>query len=206
MAKRNPEKTKKNILIAAVEEFAENGFGGARVDAIAESSGSNKRMIYHYFGNKEGLYLAVLEHVYADIRSHENELNLNELEPVEAIKLLVDYTFDYFIRNPHFISLLNDENLYKAEHLKQSEKIKNMHSSLLTELTQLLERGVESGDFIEGVDPAQLYISIAAEGYFYLSNAHTLSVIFGKKLLARSEIETRRCHISNVILGYLLKK
>ena len=108
---RNPERTREAILAAATEEFSQNGLDGARVDRIDRRAGVNKRMLYHYFGNKDDLFLAVLEAVYRDIRSHELELNLESLAPTAAMRELVEYTFDYYIANPHFIRLLNNENL-----------------------------------------------------------------------------------------------
>lgn len=205
MSKRNPQETKANILQAAIEEFARVGFGGARIDHIAKLSGANKRMIYHYFGNKDELYLAVLEHMYADIRSHESKLQWTEQAPDEAIRSLISYTFNYFIDKPQFINLLNNENLHKAEHVLRSDKIKRMHSPLLQSIDETLQRGVEAGLFRAGVDAMQLYVSIASLGYFYLSNAHTLGAIFERDLLSEAALEQRHEHISEVILSYLRK-
>jgi len=203
MAKRNPEQTRDRILAAAIEIFSSQGLGGARVDAIAERAGANKRMIYHYFGSKDQLYLHVLEAVYGHIRSHERELHLDDLEPEPAMRELVRYTFDYFVENPHFIRLLNNENLYEAAHLKKLPSIRDMHMPLTAQIKAILDRGVASGVFRNGVDPVQLYISIAGVGYFYLSNVHTLSTIFELKLGSKKAIEERRRHVIDFILGYL---
>lgn len=203
MSKRNPERTKDAILSAAVEEFSQNGLDGARVNQIAKRAGVNKRMLYHYFGNKEELFLAVLEAVYQDIRTHEQELHLEELAPADAMRELVDYTFDYYIANPHFIKLLNNENLYGARHLKRSNEIPKMHSPLISLLESVLARGVRDKVFRKGVDPVQLYISIAGVCYFYMSNIDTLSTIFEKNLRVPQAIKTRRLHAADVILGYL---
>lgn len=201
--KRDPARTREQILQAALAEFSEQGFGGARVDAIAARAGANKRMIYHYFGNKEDLYTAVLEFAYEEIRGHERELNLVDLEPDTAIRELVAYTFDYFVAHPEFIRLLNDENRYGAEHAKRSKRIPEMHSPLVDHLADVLRRGADGGVFRAGVDPVQLYISIAGLGYFYLSNAATLSTIFRKKLVSRPALRTRREHIADVVMSYL---
>lgn len=203
MAKRNPERTKQRILAAAIDEFSTHGLGGARVDRIAMRAGANKRMIYHFYGNKETLFLATLESVYAHIRSHELELNLEKRQPVEAMRILVTYTFDYYLANPHFIRMLNSENLFKARHLKKSRSIRDMHSPLSAHIKDVLRRGVEAGDFRPGVDPVQLYISIAGLGYFYFSNIHTLSTVFGRDLFDEDEIATRHRHVVDVIMGYL---
>jgi len=203
MAKRNPEDTKERILAAAIDVFSRQGLGGARVDAIAERAGANKRMIYHYFGNKDQLFIHVLEAVYGHIRSHERELHLDDLDPEAAMRELVRYTFDYFLENPHFIRLLNNENLYEAEHLKQLPSIRDMHTPLTGQIKAILDRGVRAGVFRSGVDPVQLYISIAGVGYFYHSNVHTLSTIFGRPLGAKDAIDERRRHVIDVMLGYL---
>jgi AcrR family transcriptional regulator len=188
---------------AATAEFARHGLGGARVDAIAERAGANKRMLYHYFGSKDDLYLAVLESAYAEIRTHEAELELDSFSPSEAVRQLVSYTFQYFIEHPEFISLLNDENLYGAEHIRRSKKIRDMHSPLVDRLRELLVRGQEAGEFRSDVDPIQLYVSIASLGYFYLSNVATLSTIFDRDLTTRTAFDARLDHAVEVVLGYL---
>jgi len=201
--RRKPEETKQLIMQAATGEFARHGLGGARVDAIAERAGANKRMLYHYFGSKDDLYLAVLENTYAEIRSHEAELELHNLSPTDAVRKLVSYTFSYFIEHPEFISLLNDENLYAAEHIKRSKKIKDMHSPLVDRVQELLLRGQQSGEFRGNVDPIQLYITIASLGYFYHSNAATLSTIFDQNLTSPKAFQRRLDHAIDVVLGYL---
>lgn len=202
-ATRDPERTRRAILDAATVEFAVNGFGGASVNAVAERAGINKRMLYHYFGNKEDLFLVVLEEAYADIRSCERLLSLTDLEPVEAMRRLVLFTWHYYLENPAFVSLLNTENLHKARHLRRSDNIRALHSPLVDTLGELLRRGAADGVFRPGVDPVQLYISIAGLGYFYLSNAYTLSTIFDRDLKAQPALVDRGEHIVEVILGYL---
>ncbi|MEX2631199.1 MAG: TetR/AcrR family transcriptional regulator [Tistlia sp.] len=200
---RDPERTRRAILAAATAEFAAHGYGGASVNAVAERAGINKRMLYHYYGNKQDLFLVVLEEAYADIRSSERRLSLTDLEPLEAMRRLVLFTWRYYLDNPAFISLLNTENLYEAQHLRRSENIRALHSPLVDTLDALLRRGVAAGVFRAGVDPVHLYISIASLGFFYLSNAHTLSTIFGRDLRAAAALEERGEHIVEVILGYL---
>jgi AcrR family transcriptional regulator len=153
---RDSERTRAAILQAAKKEFAKLGLGGARVDGIAEAAGINKRMLYYYFGNKEDLFLAVLEQAYADIRSAERKLNLTTAEPVEAIRRLVGFTWDYYLANPEFLTLLNSENLHGARHLKKSKNVRDMHSPFVATLTEVIERGEKSGDFRSGIDPVQL--------------------------------------------------
>ena len=191
------------ILKAAISEFSSKGFGGARIDAIANRAKTNKRMIYHYFGNKEDLFLAVLEDTYESIRSSEEELHLKEMEPVEGMRRLVSFSFHFFVENPEFISLLNSENLHKARHVKRSSKIREINYPLIEIIGDLLHRGCEQGVFRPGVDPVQLYITIAGTCYFYFSNVHTLSVIFDRDLMDKRLLEEREAHVIAVILGYL---
>ena len=200
---RDPVRTRATILAAATEEFTAKGLKGARVDAIARRSGANKRMIYHYFGNKEGLYLAVLETAYAAIRTAEIGLNVVERDPVDGMRELIQFTWRYFIEHPEFLSLLATENLNRASYLKKSRRIRELHSPLVGMISTLLDRGAATGAFRKGVDPVQLYISVAALGFFYFSNRYTLSTIFGRDFSARDELESRSRHILDVVLGYL---
>ncbi len=202
---RDADRSQKEILDAALAEFAEHGLGGARMDRIAERAGVNKRLIYYYFENKESLFLAVLERAYERIRGEEKALNLTQEEPVEAIRRLIAFTWNHYIEHPEFLSLLNSENLHRARHLKRSTKIPAMHSPLVQTLAGVLERGHKSGVFRSGVDPVQLYISIAALSYFYLGNNHTLSTIFDRPLLgAKAKVE-RLSHMTDLVLGYLVR-
>ena len=203
--KRDPEKNRERILAAALEEFSRYGLGGARVDAIAARAGANKRMLYYYFGNKEDLFLAVLESRYAHIRRAEQGLHLGDLDPAEGMRRLVTFTWEYYLRHPEFLTLLNSENLHRARHLRRSRHIAAMHSPLVAMLKRLLERGARKGEFRGGVDPVQLYISIAALGYFYLSNRHTLSTIFERDLLSARNKSERLKHMTALVLGYLKK-
>jgi len=198
-AKRNPARTKELIYEAALAEFAARGYGSARVDTIAERAGVNKRMLYHYYGNKDDLYLYVLERVYEKIRTHEAMLDLKSLNPEDAVRELVNFTFDYHRNNPEFISLLNNENLYEAKHIKKSKKIIQMHSPM----KDVLIRGEKAGVFRRNIDPVQFYITVVSVIYFYLSNIHTLSTIFDRDLKCDTAMTDRLDHCRDVILGYL---
>jgi TetR/AcrR family transcriptional regulator len=202
-ARRDAKPTRELILEAATIEFATKGIGGARVDEIAARSGANKRMIYHYFGDKQGLYLAVLERTYEEIRVAETKLQLEELEPRAAMRKLIEFSFDYYTYHPHFIRLLDNENLHKARNLKRSTGIRQRHSPLVSMIDGLLKRGEASGVFRAGVDPIQLYISIAGLGYFYFANIHTLSAIFGINFAATDARAKRRRHVVDTILNSL---
>ena len=203
---RDPEGMRKRILEAATEEFARFGLSGARIDRIADAAGANKRMLYYHVGNKEDLYLAVLEGAYEKIRAEERTLDLEHLEPPEAIKTLITFTWNYFLRNPEFLALLNSENMSRAKHLKRSTKVKSMHSPFVEMIRTVVRRGVASGDFQASVDPVQLYISIAGLCFFYLSNSATLSVIFGRDLLNRESKDERLNHMVALVLAALTGK
>ncbi len=204
-SRRDPERNRGRILAAALDEFARYGLGGARVDRIAARAGANKRMLYYYFGNKEALFLAVLESRYAHIRRAEQGLRLGDLDPPEGVRQLVAFTWNYYLKHPEFLTLLNSENLHRARHLRRSKQIAAMHSPLVATLRGLLERGARGGQFRRGVDPVQLYISIAGLGYFYLSNRHTLSTIFERDLLGARNKSERLRHMTELVLGYLSK-
>jgi AcrR family transcriptional regulator len=201
--RRDPERTRARILAAARIEFARRGLGGARVDQITARAGSNKRMIYYYFGNKESLFLAALESAYVQIREAEQSLALTDLDPEKGMRRMVRFTWEYYLAHPEFITLLNSENLHRARHLKKSREIQALHSPLVAMLEDLLARGQRAGVFRRGVDAVQLYISIAALGYFYLSNNHTLSTIFGRDLMRPQALRLRLAHMTDIVLGYL---
>ena len=200
---RDSEKSQERILRAATAEFARYGLGGARVDRIAERAGANKRMLYYYFGNKDALFLAALESRYAHIRRAEQGLRLDALAPSEGIRRLIAFTWNYYLKHPEFLTLLNSENLHRARHLRRSRQITTMNSPLVAMLRDLLQRGARKGEFRRGVDPVQLYISIAGLGYFYLGNRHTLSTIFERDLLAARNKSERLKHMTELVLGYL---
>lgn len=202
-ASRDADRTRASILKAATEEFAAHGLGGARVDAIAQRAKTNKRMLYYYYHDKEGLYLAVLEAAYEHIRGEEQKLNLRDLSPEDGMRELCAFTWRYFVAHPEFMSLLNTENLHRARYLKRSIKVRALHSPLVDMLSELLARGVRHRVFRSGVDPVQLYISIAALGYFYLGNGYTLSTIFGCDLLSPRARAQRLAHVSELVLRSL---
>jgi AcrR family transcriptional regulator len=202
---RDADRSQGAILAAATGEFAEFGLGGARVDRIAERAGVNKRLIYYYFEDKETLFQAVLEQAYRDIRAEERALHLLDLPPADAVRRLVAFTWDYYLRHPEFLTLLNSANLHRARHLQESRRAREMNSPLIEMLAQILERGRKDGSFRGGIDPVQLYVSIAGLAYFYLSNSHTMSAIFGRDLLSSKAKNERLTHMCDVILGYVLR-
>lgn len=200
---RDAERTQAAILSAATQEFARHGLGGARVDRIAARAKTNKRMLYYYFGRKDALFLAVLENTYASIRNAEKQLSMLDVSPVEGIRRLIRFTWDYYLAHPEFLSLLNSENLHDARHLRRSRHVQAMNSPLIETLATVLARGRDAALFRGGVDPLQLYVSIAALSYFYLGNNRTLSAVFGRDLASEQSRAERLAHMVEVILGYL---
>jgi AcrR family transcriptional regulator len=188
---RNPDDTKRRILAAAKAEFAKKGLGGARVDDIAARAKANKRMMYHYFGNKDDLFAYVVEDAYGEFREREAALELDSLEPVAAIKALIAFIWKYFLDNPEFITLVNSENLHKARHIKKSQRMQEMSRSFVGRMQSLLERGTRAGVFRKGLDPVQVNISIAAVGYYYLTNRFTGSIVFERDLMAVEALAAR---------------
>ena len=201
--RRDPAATREALLAAAVAEFAREGFAGARVDEIARAAGVNKQLVYHYWGSKEALYRAALETVYAEIREKERKLSLADLEPLEAMALLVGFSFDYLAEHPEFIALLADENRNEGSHLRASEPLQQMHMPFVEMLEATLQRGVAAGVFRDDYDAINLYISIAGISYFFFSNNHTLSAIFGRQLGARAALVQRRRHVIAFALNAL---
>lgn len=202
---RDAERSRAIILNAALEEFALFGLGGARIDRIAERSNLNKRLIYYYFTDKDQLFQAVLEGAYEQIRESEKKLNLQSLQPATAIRTLVEFTWNYYLEHPEFLTLLNSANLHKARHIQESSNVRALNSPLIELLGEILEKGRLTGEFRGGIDPVQLYVSIAGLSYFYLSNNSSLSAIFGRDLMSPKAKSERLSHMCEVILGYVLR-
>ena len=203
ISKRDAAGTREALTAAAVNEFSRNGFAGARVDEIARVAGVNKQLVYHYFDNKQGLYLVALESVYAEIREKEKSLSLGALAPLEAMTQLIAFSFDYRAEHPEFLALLTDENRNQGSHILGSERLQKMHSPFIEMLGATLERGVAEGVFRSDYDAINLYISIAGISYFFFSNNHTLSAIFGKPLGSRGALLQRRRHVIEFALNAL---
>lgn len=201
--KRDAVATRAKILEAAVDEFAARGLQDARIEDVAERAGANRRMIYYYFGSKEGLYLEALESVYAGLMEEERKIDVENMHPVQAIVEMVRLKIDHYAENPEFITFLNMENLYKARYLKDSKRLAEFKAPFTEVIGRVLERGQRLGLFREDVDPLDLYISICALGYMYFSNQYTLGVIFSRDLITPSALERRKVAIADIIISYL---
>ena len=176
------ERTKADIVAVAMDEFAENGLTGARVDAIAERTRTSKRMIYYYFGSKDGLYRAVLEQAYNGIRTRESQTHLKELPPLEALRRLVEITFEYDEGHPSFIRLITVENIHYAEHLKKLSSIRGINVSAIATVEEILERGRAAGIFRSDISAFDVHLLISSFCFFRVSNRHTVGTIFKQDL------------------------
>jgi AcrR family transcriptional regulator len=188
---RDPEETQRRIMAAAKVEFAKNGLGGARVDVIAARAKANKRMMYHYFGNKEKLFQLVLEDAYGAFREEEAALALDAEEPIAALRKLVTFNWNYFLNNPEFITLVNSENLHKARHVKTSKRMTEMSRPFVGRMATLLKRGIDAGLFRGDLDAVQVTITIASVAYYYLTNRFTAAIVFERDFMTKSALESR---------------
>lgn len=202
--KSERDDTRLALFRAARGEFAAKGLDGARVGAIADQAGVNKQLVYHYFGSKEDLYVAVLEDAYQDIREREGELELSHLPPVDALRRLIEFSFDYLDANREFVALVTDENTHLGQHLSRLNQLETINRPIIELIRETLERGARSGEIRTGLEPIQVYLSIAGLGFFYFANNHTLSRIFGQDLSSAESIRKRRAHVIDFAMAALL--
>jgi AcrR family transcriptional regulator len=200
---RNADLSRREILAAAMHEFASKGVGGARIDQIAARYGGSKNLIYHYYKSKDGLFTAVLESMYATIREHQRDFEIEHSDPATGIRDFVQFTIDVFDRNPEFVTLLHSENIAKARHVAGSQAIKAMYNRLLTTVDDLLARGAAQGIFKVRISAIDLYICICALATFSISNRYTLSAIFGTDVNSAAKRKLRSRLAADMVLAYL---
>jgi AcrR family transcriptional regulator len=201
----DPERTQANILQVAEVEFGEKGLAGARIDEIAAATQTSKRMIYYYFGSKEGLYLAVLEEASRRVREVEGELHLDDLEPEEALRRLVAFTFDHHLHHESYIRLVMAENINRGEFLAQSPRIQELNVPAIAAIRRLYERGVKAGAFRKGLDPVDIHASISALSFFNVSNRHTFGLIFKLDLRSPAYVAQRRDNVVDMVVRFVRK-
>ena len=199
----DPERTKANILAVAAQEFGAKGLAGARIDAIAAATHTSKRMIYYYFGSKEGLYLAVLEESYRNVRNIEAQLHLNDLTPEAALRTLVGFTFDHHLAHENYIRLVMSENIHRGEYLAQSQRIQDLNIPAISAIQHLYERGVAQGVFRPGLDPVDIHASISALSFFNVSNRHTFGLIFKLDIQEPTYIARRRESVIEMVVRFV---
>lgn len=201
----DPERTKANILEVAAVEFGEKGLAGARIDEIAAATRTSKRMIYYYFGSKEGLYLAVLEESYRKVREIEAELHLQDLEPEQALRRLVAFTFDHHLSHENYIRLVMSENINRGQYIAQSQRIQELNVPAIDAIRKLYDRGVKTGVFRAGLDPVDIHASISALSFFNVSNRHTFGAIFKLDTRSPAYIAHRRDNVIEMIVRFMRK-
>ena len=201
----DPERTMADIIEVATHEFSEKGLAGARIDVIAEAMRTSKRMIYYYFGSKEGLYVRVLEEAYRRIRAIESGLHLEDLAPEDALRKLVGFTVDYQLANPDFIRLVMTENIHRGEFLAQSKAIHKLNVPAILAVREVYQRGVDAGVFRAGIDPVDLHMSISALSFFNTANRHTFALIFKRDMDSPAAIVARRDSIIEMVVRFVRK-
>ena len=200
---KTPEANRARILQAAIDEFAARGFKGASMDAIAARTDTTRALINYYFGAKETLYIAVLEHVYAEIREAEGELDLDHLEPIEAIRRIVAFTFTYYLQHEGFVRLVVAENQARGRHLKKSKAMRTLNRPIIDRLGRVIARGQAQGRFRPDADPVEIHKAIAALGMFNVTNQYTFGAIFQRDMGRQGDVERRRHVVADMIVSYL---
>jgi AcrR family transcriptional regulator len=198
-----PDANRARILKAAMNEFASRGFKGASMDAIAARTHTTRAMINYYFGNKEKVYLTVLEAVYAEIRDAEKRLELDHLAPVEAIRRIVAFSFDYYVEHEGFVQLVVAENQSKGRQFKKSKAMRSLNRPVIDTLARVIARGQADGVFRSDIDPVDVHMAIAALGMFNVTNQYTFGAIFQRDMGARGDVGRRREMVTRMILDYL---
>jgi AcrR family transcriptional regulator len=202
---QDPEGTRQNIIEIASEEFALNGLSGARIDEIASRTRASKRMIYYYFGHKEGLYLSALENAYQAVRRGEGQLAIEHLPPLEALKRLVEFTFNHHQQHESFIRMVMIENIHHGEFLDRSKTIRQLNVTAIDHIKKLYARGVKEGQFRRNLDPIELHWQISALCFFNVSNRATFSRIFGRDFGARDAQAALRKNVVDMVVRYVVR-
>jgi AcrR family transcriptional regulator len=203
---KSPEANRARILKAALDEFAARGFKGASMDAIAARTQTTRALINYYFDGKERLYIAVLEQVYAEIREAEGKLELDHLDPAEAMRRIVEFTYNYYVTHEGFVHLVVAENQARGRHLKKSQLMRTLNRPIIDRLSRVIARGQADGSFRRDVDPVEIHKSIAALGMFNVTNKYSFGAIFQRDMGAKGDVGRRRDMVAELILSYLTRR
>jgi AcrR family transcriptional regulator len=198
-----PVENRARIVAAAIDEFAARGFKGASMDAIAARTHTTRALIYYYFGSKENLYISVLEQVYSEIREAESKLDLDHLSPVDAVRRIVEFTFNYYVEHLGFVRLVVAENQAKGRQLRKSKVMRTLNRPIIDRLARVIERGQSEDRFRRDIDPVEIHKAIAALGLFNVTNQYTFGAIFQRDMGAKGDVGRRRDIVSDMILSYL---
>ena len=200
---KDPEANRARIIEAAIDEFAARGFKGASMDAIAAGTHTTRALINYYFGSKEKLYIAVLEQVYGEIRDAEAKLDLEHLEPVAAIRRIVDFTYHYYLQHEGFVHIVDAENQARGRHLKKSKAMRTLNRPIIDRLGAVIARGQREGQFRRDVDPVEIHKAVAALGMFNVTNQFTFGAIFQREMGSKGDVKRRRDVVADIIVSYL---
>jgi AcrR family transcriptional regulator len=201
--RRDAQRTRNDILDIARREFSDCGYDGARVDRIAARTRTTKRMIYYYFGSKEQLFEAVLAQAYAEIRAAEQDVSLDRLDPVTAIRRLAEITFDHHDRYPDFVKLIRIENIHHAEHISQSADLVKVNSPAIELVSKILARGHADGAFRRHPDPVDVHMMISSFCVFRVAHQDTFRALFGRDLRDPALGDRYRAMIGDMVVDYL---
>jgi AcrR family transcriptional regulator len=201
-----PAANRARIVRAAIDEFAARGFKGASMDAIAARTETTRALINYHFGDKEQIYLAVLEHVYSEIRQAEGLLDLDHLDPVSAIRRIVEFTFTYYLEHEGFVRIVVAENQARGRHFRKSRTMRSLNRPIIERLSRVIARGQADGSFRGDVDPVEVHMIIAALGLFNVTNQYTFGALFQRDMGAKGDVRRRRELVADVVLGYLTTK
>lgn len=201
--KRDAERTKASLLAAALKEFSQQGYSGARIDKIATRARCNIRMLYHYFGSKKSLYLAVLESAYDNILQQEAKVRIDYDRPLDGVLALLKFVYDYFEKHPEFEGLLRTENMMQGKFVLRSQHVTQAAFPLRQVMTDLIASGERAGVFRKGLDPVQVYVTILSVSRFHLANAYSLSALLGADLTRPEWRKARFRHASDLLIAYL---
>src|SRR4051812_1598221 len=198
-----PERNQARIVAAAIDEFAARGFKGASMDAIAAGTHTTRALINYYFGSKEQLYIAVLEHVYSEIRDAEGKLDLDHLAPLEAVRRIVEFTYNYYVAHEGFVRLVVAENQARGRHLRKSKAMRSLNRPIIDRLARVIARGQAAGAFRNDIDAVEIHKAIAALGMFNITNQYTFGSIFQTGMGPRGDIDRRCAVVADIVLSYL---
>src|SRR5256714_6948155 len=198
-----PEANRARMIAAAIDEFAARGFKGAAMDAIAGRTHTTRALINYYFGSKEKLYIAVLERVYAEIREAEGELDLDHLAPVDAMRRIVEFTFNYYLKHEGFVRLVVAENQAQGRHLRKSKAMRTLNRPIIERIARVIVRGQAEGRFRPAIDAVEIHKAIAALGMFNMTNQYTFGAIFQRDMGTKGDVARRRDIVAEMILRYL---
>ena len=198
-------RTREKILQRATSEFARKGFDGARMDEIAARCGVRKYTVYYYFHSKEGLFIAVLEHVYQTFRARQREISVRGLAPVQAMRQLVKHTYAAFLEHPEAVAIMNSENIHRGRHIRRLGGLRELYNPLVETIREVIQKGADQGIFRRNIDPVTIYIALSGLCYVYIANRFTLEAIFGLNMISKTSQKSWVSDVTDMVLSYCRK-